>query len=223
VSSCSFSRIFFSTWRSRLAHHSTKTRRGGSRRISLSCRGAKTRLPQMPTIMRCEASCCASRGAKAHKGSRSLPSAARSQNQECNLRSSQWPQALCRSDHARLNTSAQKIPAKIANWQTRRKMIIAWCTTYSSIAPGGVDVGYRHLSDCACSPRRGCSKLLTIDNRAAGDTPLPAAVVCQSHAVSQCFLFQSAALDCALPTAWPCRKVQNGDNAGVRHTLGLAN
>jgi hypothetical protein len=57
-------------------------------------------------------------------------------------------------------------------------------------------------------------------------TRLIAAVVCQSHAVSpiaQCFLFQSAALDCALPTAWPCRKVQNGDNAGVRHTLGLAN
>jgi hypothetical protein len=39
-------------------------------------------------------------------------------------------------------TSAQKIPAKIANWQTRRKMIIACCTTYSSIAPPrGVNVG----------------------------------------------------------------------------------
>jgi hypothetical protein len=25
------------------------------------------------------------------------------------------------------------------------------------------------------------------------------------------------------PTERPCRKVQNGDNAGVRHTLGLAN
>jgi hypothetical protein len=86
---------------------------------------------------------------------------------------------LCRSDHACLNTSAQKIPAKIANWQTRRKMIIACCTTYSSIAPRGVDVGYHHQSNCACSSRRGCSKLLTIDNRAAGDTPLPAAVVCR--------------------------------------------
>ena len=34
---------------------------------------------------------------------------------------------------------------------------------------------------------------------------------------------QSAALDCVLPTERPCRKVQNGDKAGARHTLGLAN
>jgi hypothetical protein len=35
------------------------------------------------------------------------------------------------------------------------------------LALRGVDVGYRHRSDCACSSRRGCSKLLTIDNRAS--------------------------------------------------------
>jgi hypothetical protein len=49
--------------------------------------------------------------------------------------------ALCRSDHACPNTSAQKIPAKIANWQTRRKIIIACCTTNSSSALRGEFVG----------------------------------------------------------------------------------